>query len=207
MFSERFEELKRLERHYGDNEEAIIQLLHALAEMARERKAEFIKALTRMPISPGNWNAWEEIIAEVLPESYCEDPVLQDFLLDELERFLALVEENPNDDDVEDCINHVADIGNITEGSLNQRVKERLLRGLDHPDASVRRICVDAVAILLDESCHEELTKLERMLESDLDWRVRYAAHLILVKEWSVESAKGKLSTWDRLRAKIESVQ
>ncbi|MGB3717300.1 MAG: hypothetical protein WA996_22995 [Candidatus Promineifilaceae bacterium] len=89
---------------------------------------------------------------------------------------------------------------------LRQDLLGRFSENLDDENIFIRRKCVVLVGDFVGRKDFKVLNKLELLVQSDPDWRVRYLAYQALEDVHPKRAERVKLPLWIRLRARYSNV-
>lgn len=181
-----------------DEEDAIQEEIRLYAE---ENPESFILQVREIPI--------EEIsyLADIY-ETLSEEPGhWAEFYLEEIDRLIKLSRANSEEEAILRPLDAYLLLSfDEDNDSLNHDLLVKFAGYLDDESPVVRRSCVDLVGDFVSRSDFKILSKLESIVESDPDWRVRFLAHRALEDIHPERADRTNLPLWIRIRARYSNL-
>ncbi len=168
---------------------------------AGENQESFIMQVREIPIEEISYLAdiYETLSDE--PEHWAE------FYLEEVDRLIKLSRTNSEEAAILAPLDAYLLLSFDEENNiLNHDLLVKFAGYLDDESPVVRRSCVDLVGDFVSRSDFKILSKLERIVETDPDWRVRFLAHRALEDVHPERAARTKLPLLIRIRARYSNV-
>jgi hypothetical protein len=191
--------LQRLADSVNLDEEDTIQ--EEIRLYAEENPVSFIMQVREIPIENISYLAdiYETLSTE--PEHWSE------FFLEEIDRLIELSRTNSEEEAILAPLDAYLLLSFDEENNiLNHDLLVKFAGYLDDESPVIRRSCVDLVGDFVSRSDFKILSKLERIVESDPDWRVRFLAHRALEDVHPERAARTKLPLWIRIRARYSNL-
>jgi len=193
------EYLKRLDESQDDKTDVAVQ--DEILIYANANHDAFIEEVHALPVEKHyHLNDIYEVLAD-------EPFPWADFFVKEIDRLFALARESPDPATIVQPLDAFWLLSLVEDAvQLRSELLERFYENLDDENVMIRRKCVVLTGDLITKKDFRELNKLEKLVQDDNDWRVRYLSFQAIEEIHPKRAQRVKLPRWIRLRARFSNI-
>ena len=193
MSSALSEYLEQIDESTSWDEEEFLQT--KILELANADPKAFIREVRAIPADDLVW------LSDVYEALSYDVEHWENFFVEEVDRLLQLARDSDQPSDVLFPLNAYFQLSLDDEiDQLQERLRKKFYDNVEDENVFIRRKCVVLLGDFIGRKSFKALNKLERLANSDPDWRVRYLAYEALVEAVPERKKRVKLPRWIRIR-------